>query len=142
MTAAGSARSLEERALRSARPPRVERVRVAAHEIELRRYPPYPGGGVNGGHVAAIARAADQLAYVSVHGYEHADVAIAMLVDLLADRWDPRPAATRIGQPVGSAGYRRRAWRWRVVQLSPHSRTLKRYRRPATIGRREPRVPS
>ena len=84
LTAAGSARSLEERALRSARPPRVERLRVADHEIELRRYPPYPGGGVNGGHVVAIARAKDQLTYVSVHGYEHADVAIAMLVDLLA----------------------------------------------------------
>lgn len=86
LTAAGSARSLEERALRSARPPRVERVRVAGHEIELRRYPPYPGGGVNGGHVVAIARPADELTYVSVHGYEHADVAIAMLVDLLAAR--------------------------------------------------------
>jgi len=86
LTAAGSARSLEERALSSARPPRVERVRVAGRDIELRRYAPYPDGGVTGGHVVAMARVQDQLVFVSVHGYEHADVAIAMLVDLLADR--------------------------------------------------------
>ena len=86
LTAAGRARSLEERALSSTRPPRVEHVRVAGREIELRRYPPYPEGGVNGGHVVAIARAGDQLTYVSVHGHEHTDVAVAMLVDLLAAR--------------------------------------------------------
>ncbi len=86
LTAAGSARSLEERALRSSRPPRVEHIRIAARDIELRRYPPYPDGGVNGGHVVAIARVKDQLTYVSVHGHEHTDVAIAMLTDLLADR--------------------------------------------------------
>jgi hypothetical protein len=85
LTAAGSARSLEERALRSSSPPRVERVRVAGRDIEMRRYPAYPAGGVNGGHVVAIAPSADQFTYVSVHGHEHADVAIAMLVDLLAN---------------------------------------------------------
>lgn len=97
LTAAGSARSLEERALRSAGPPRVERVRVAGRELELRRYPPYPAGGVNGGHVVAIARAAGQFTYVSVHGHHHADVAIAMLVDLLAD--SPAAARARLGTP-------------------------------------------
>lgn len=86
LTASGSASSLEERALRSARAPRVDRVRVAGRDIEVRRYPPYPDGGVNGGHAVAIARAGDRLDYVSVHGLEHADVAVAMLVDLLADR--------------------------------------------------------
>ncbi len=86
LTAAGSERSLEEHALRSARPPRVQRVRVADRDIELRRYPPYPDGGVNGGHVVAIARGKEQLTYVSVHGHAHADVAIAMLVDLLGER--------------------------------------------------------
>jgi len=34
----------------------------------------------------ALAAQGDQLAYVSVHGHEHADVAVAMLVDLLAGR--------------------------------------------------------
>ena len=86
LTAAGSARSLEERALRSSRRPRAQRLQIADRAIELRRYPPYPDGGVNGGHVVAIARTGDHLTYVSVHGHEHADVAIAMLIDLLADR--------------------------------------------------------
>jgi len=74
------------RALRSSRRPRVQRLEIADRAVELRRYPPYSDGGVNGGHVVAIARTADQLTYVSVHGYEHTDVAIAMLVDLLAER--------------------------------------------------------
>jgi hypothetical protein len=83
ITAAGSARSLNERALVSARPPRVKRARVAGRDIELRYYPAYPDGGVNSGHVVAIARSGRQLTYVSVHGYDHADVATAMLADLL-----------------------------------------------------------
>jgi hypothetical protein len=86
LTGAGSPRSLEERALVSSRPPRVRRMRVADRDIELRRYPPYPDGGVNGGHVVALARDDKELVYVSVHGHDHADVAIAMLVDLLSPR--------------------------------------------------------
>ena len=86
LTAAGNARTLEQKALRSARPPRVQRTRAAGRDLELRRYPPYPHGGVNGGHVVALASEGDQLTYVSVHGHEHADVAVAMLVDLLAGR--------------------------------------------------------
>lgn len=84
LTGAGTARSLEERALRSSAAPRVERVRVAGQNLELRRYPPYPDGGINGGHVVALARDGTRIIYVSVHGCEHKDVAIAMLVDLRA----------------------------------------------------------
>lgn len=84
LTASGAARSLEARALRSAAPPRVRRVRVAGRAVELRRYASYPDGGVNGGHVVALAREDDRLTYVSVHGHGHEDVAVAMLVDLLA----------------------------------------------------------
>ena len=84
LTGSGTARSLEERALRSSVAPRVERVRVAGQNLELRRYPPYPNGGINGGHDVALARDGTRSIYVSVHGYEHKDVAIAMLVDLRA----------------------------------------------------------
>ncbi|MEJ7784848.1 MAG: hypothetical protein WKF96_08595 [Solirubrobacteraceae bacterium] len=84
LTGSGSARSLEERALTSLRPPRVERLRAPGRLIEIRRYPPYPDGGVNGGHIVALARDGASLTYVSVHGKEHRDVAVAMLVDLLA----------------------------------------------------------
>jgi hypothetical protein len=83
LTGAGAARSLEERALGSSGAPRVSHRRVAGRDLELRRYPLYPDGGINGGHVVAIARDGDQLAYVSVHGRQHTDVAIAMLLDLL-----------------------------------------------------------
>ena len=62
----------------------MKRVRVAGQNLELRRYPPYPDGGINGGHVVALARDGTRIIYVSVHGYEHKDVAIAMLVDLRA----------------------------------------------------------
>ena len=82
LTGAGTARSLEEHALRSSVAPGVERVRVAGQSLELRRYPLYPDGGINGGHVLALVRDGARIIYVSVHGYEHKDVAIAMLVEL------------------------------------------------------------
>gem|GEM_PF-6799250 len=52
---------------------------------------------MNGGHVVALVREGDQLTYVSVHGHEHVDVALAMLVDLLTQPLTP-------GSPTDAAG--------------------------------------
>jgi len=83
LVGAGRTGDIERRALASATPPRVTRRRVNGRWIELRRFAAYPAGGVNGGHVAAVARTGDRTQYVSVHGAQHADVAVAMLVALL-----------------------------------------------------------
>ena len=81
-TTGGRAPTVTSAAMTRDIPPRFRRVCASA----ARKGTVAPEGGVNGGHVVAIARAGDQLTYVSVHGHEHTDVAVAMLVDLLADR--------------------------------------------------------
>ncbi|MDQ3870563.1 MAG: hypothetical protein M3301_02970 [Chloroflexota bacterium] len=55
---------------------------VHDYTIEVYRYPPFPAGGPNGGHVAAFVTVAGQVLFASVHGYSHADAAIAMAVDM------------------------------------------------------------
>lgn len=58
-------------------------VRRGPHRIVVQRFPGYPTGGVNGGHVVASARRGGMLLFASVHDYEHEDVAIALLSSML-----------------------------------------------------------
>lgn len=58
-------------------------VRHGPHRIAVLRFPGYPTGGVNGGHVVASARRGGMLLFASVHDYEHEDVAIALLSSML-----------------------------------------------------------
>lgn len=83
LTGAGAELDVENRALASSERPSTQRRTVSGRTVEVRRYPPYPEGGINGGHVVALAREAGGMRYVSVHGWHHEDVAIAMLLDQL-----------------------------------------------------------
>ena len=64
-------------------PSRIALIRLANATIAVYRFPQHPAGGVNGGHVAAFAASHDQIVFASIHGYGHADAAIAMVADLL-----------------------------------------------------------
>ena len=63
--------------------PRPRRIQRAGRALRVVRYPPYPAGGINGGHiVVSLTRGA--MTYVaSVHGYGHEDVAIAVVLSML-----------------------------------------------------------
>ena len=39
--------------------------------IRIQRFPPYPAGGVNGGHVGAYCRCGGVVVLVSIHGYDN-----------------------------------------------------------------------
>lgn len=51
--------------------------------VSVRRFPRYPEGGINGGHVVATATRRELLLFASVHGYQHQDLAVALLVSML-----------------------------------------------------------
>jgi hypothetical protein len=46
------------------------------------RFPEYPGGGINGSHVAAFVRVDDQLVFASLHGMRWINSAVEMALDL------------------------------------------------------------
>ena len=79
----GAAADLEAWGLASDEQPTTSLRRAGGRTLEVRRYPSYPRGGVNGGHVVAVARDRASLRFVSVHGWEHEDVAVSMLLDAL-----------------------------------------------------------
>lgn len=83
--------------------PQPERVVTAAgREVRVYRSPPFPRGGMFGGHVTATTEA-DGLIYLgSVHGYEHVDMAIAiMLSTVAAEPRARRPSGRGKGCPEG-----------------------------------------
>jgi hypothetical protein len=51
------------------RPRLVETVHHAGRIIRIYGYPPYPAGGVNGGHVAAFVPCGNEVVLASIHGY-------------------------------------------------------------------------
>lgn len=53
-----------------------------SREVKIWRFPPYPGGGQFGGHVAAITRSGPYVAIASVHGYDTADASARVAVEL------------------------------------------------------------
>ena len=55
---------------------------VHGRRVELYRFPPYPAGGPNGGHVGAFVTVGRQVVFATVHGYRHADVATAIAVEM------------------------------------------------------------
>jgi len=56
--------------------------RLAGHTVALYRFPD-PGGGLHAGHIGAFARRGPMTIFASLHGYSHADAAVAMTVALL-----------------------------------------------------------
>lgn len=52
-------------------------------DVRVEDYVPYPGGGIHGGHVVASTTRGDHRYLASIHGYDHEDVAIAMLLSML-----------------------------------------------------------
>jgi hypothetical protein len=65
------------------RPRLVSTASVDGTRIDLYRFPPFPAGGPNGSHVAALVRSGRLVKFVSIHGYRHGDAALAMLYDLV-----------------------------------------------------------
>jgi hypothetical protein len=55
---------------------------VGGHLVEIYRFPPYPGGGANGGHVAALVPIGGQVVFASIHGSLWTDAVIAMALAL------------------------------------------------------------
>jgi hypothetical protein len=51
--------------------------------LRVTRYPPYPAGGVNGGHVVVSVTQGAMTYLASVHGYAHQDLAIGLLSSML-----------------------------------------------------------
>jgi hypothetical protein len=52
-------------------------------DVRVEDYVPYPRGGIHGGHVVASTTHGDHRYLASIHGYDHEDVAIAMLLSML-----------------------------------------------------------
>jgi hypothetical protein len=65
------------------RPKLIERARLRGRPVSVYRFPDYPAGGPNGGHVAALVDAGGLIVFASPHGYAHQDAALAMAADLL-----------------------------------------------------------
>jgi hypothetical protein len=66
-------------------PTRIRLLRSGPTRIAVYRYP-RNGGGFQEHHVAAFGEAGGRVMFASLHGYGHADAAIAMLIDQLAQR--------------------------------------------------------
>jgi hypothetical protein len=66
-------------------PARIRLLRSGRTRIAVYRYP-RNGGGFQEHHVAAFAEAGGRVMFASLHGYGHADAAIAMLIDQLGRR--------------------------------------------------------
>jgi hypothetical protein len=55
---------------------------IGDHLVKVYRFPPYPGGGANGGHVAALVPVGGQVVFASIHGTRWTDAVIAMALAL------------------------------------------------------------
>ena len=59
----------------------VSRRTMSGYRVAIYEYPPYPAGGPNGGHTAALIRCGNRGLFASVHG-DHKRAVTAMAVDL------------------------------------------------------------
>jgi hypothetical protein len=59
---------------------RLDSARYAGREVTLYRFPRDPAGGLFGTHVVAMTRIGGLVLFASVHGYDHEDADIAMLI--------------------------------------------------------------
>lgn len=60
--------------------PRSRRVDREGRHLRVVRYPPYPAGGINGGHVVVSVDLGAMTYAASVHGYGRVAVAVAVAV--------------------------------------------------------------
>jgi hypothetical protein len=74
-------------------PQLVRRLTVGGRHVLVYRFPPYPAGGVNGSHWAAVVRVGNELVFASVHGRRFVDAAVAMAADL-AEQASATPPST------------------------------------------------
>lgn len=56
---------------------------LLGRRVAVQTFPPHPEGGINGGHVVATANQDGLLLFASVHGRQHEDLAVALLVSML-----------------------------------------------------------
>lgn len=56
---------------------------LLGRRVAVQTFPPYPKGGINGGHVVATATQDGLLRFASVHGHQHKDLAVSLLVSML-----------------------------------------------------------
>jgi hypothetical protein len=58
---------------------------VGSRVVSIYRFPPYPAGGPNGGHWAALVRVGgDEVVFASLHGEQYVDAAVEMALSLAA----------------------------------------------------------
>lgn len=69
---------------------------VGDHHVRIYRFPEYPSGGANGGHVAALVPVGGEVVFASIHGSRWTDAVIAMAL-ALADK------ALVVGSPLESS---------------------------------------
>ena len=60
----------------------VQTMQTDGRTVLVYRFPEYPGGGINGSHVAAFVRVDDQLVFASLHGTRWIHSAVEMALDL------------------------------------------------------------
>jgi hypothetical protein len=64
-------------------PKLVGRRDVGAQQVLIYRFPPFPGGGPNGGHWAAFVRVGrDEMVFASLHGKRYVDATVEMALNL------------------------------------------------------------
>jgi hypothetical protein len=63
---------------------------VGSHQVRVYRFPEYPAGGANGGHVAALVPIGGQVVFASIHESRWTDAVIAMAVALADESPGPR----------------------------------------------------
>jgi hypothetical protein len=63
--------------------PPSQTVRHAGRTLGVTRYPPYPAGGINGGHIVVSVTEGAMTYVASVHGHAHQDLAIGLLSSML-----------------------------------------------------------
>jgi hypothetical protein len=61
---------------------------VGSHHVRVYRFPEYPAGGANGGHVAALVPIGGQVVFASIHGSRWTDAVIAIAVALANESLD------------------------------------------------------
>jgi hypothetical protein len=86
MVAGGRSAELGSQFLRPARGatlPQSQTTRYAGLVLRVLRYPPYPTGGINGGHVVVSTTRGGMTYVASVHGYAHEDLAVGLLRSML-----------------------------------------------------------
>jgi hypothetical protein len=76
-------------------PTLVRGMTAADRGIRVYRFPPYPAGGVNGGHWAAVAPVGEEIVLASLHGRRYVNAAVAMALDMAAQiARSPTPPTT------------------------------------------------